>query len=78
MKRGRVIDISARCVHVTRRCHDRQFLLKLTCDRRNYVRRLRETGGRSDVSILDVVITGNHVHLLLKADRPEHVSAAMQ
>ena len=78
MKRGRVLDISDCCVHVTHRCHDRQFLFRFAVDRRNYARRLRDTATRFDVSVLDYIVTSNHVHLLLKADRVEYISAAMQ
>ena len=65
-------------MHVTHRCHDRQFLLRFERDRRNYVSRLRETASRFAVEILDYTITSNHVHLLLWAPRLEEVSAAMQ
>jgi len=78
MKRGRVIDISNCCVHVTQRCHNRQFMLKFGLDRRNYVRRLRKTSRRFAVSVLDYVVTSNHVHLLLRADRISQISDAMQ
>jgi REP element-mobilizing transposase RayT len=78
MKRGRLFDISDCCVHVTHRCHNRQFLLKFACDRRNYVSRLRATSLHYDVEFLDYAITSNHVHLLLWAPSLDAVSEAMQ
>ena len=78
MKRGRLVDISDCCIHVTHRCHNRQFLLKFACDRRNYVSRLRATSLRYDVEFLDYAITSNHVHLLLWAPSLDAVSDAMQ
>ena len=78
VKRGRILDISDCCVHVTQRCHNRQFLLKFELDRRSYLRRLRETARRFDISLLDYVITSNHIHLLLRAAQAGQVSRAMQ
>ncbi|MCF7855645.1 MAG: transposase [Candidatus Pacebacteria bacterium] len=78
MKRGRILDISDCCVHVTHRCHNRDFLLKFGLDRRSYVPRLRETVKRFDVGVLDHVVTSNDVHLLLRACRVDDVSRAMQ
>ena len=78
MKRGRLIDMTDCCVHVTHRCHNREFLLKFSRDRRNYVSRLREAALRFEVDVLDYVITSNHVHLLLWSPEMANVSDAMQ
>jgi putative transposase len=73
-----LLDISDCCIHVTHRCHNRQFLLRFACDRRNYVSRLRATSLRYDVEFLDYAITSNHVHLLLWAPSLDAVPEAMQ
>lgn len=78
MKRGRIIDISNCCVHITQRCHDGDFLLKFEIDRKNYIKRLGETVRRFNIAVLDYMITCNHVHLLLRSDDINKISAAMQ
>lgn len=54
------------CVHVTHRCHRRQFLLDTDVDRKQYVKRLWEAKTRfTRVRILNYCVTSNHVHLLV-------------
>ena len=66
------------CYHVTHRCQERRFLLRFKHDRRRYLARLREAAGSYGVSVLNYMVTSNHVHLLLWAASPASVSAAMQ
>ena len=66
------------CVHVTQRCQERRYLLRFKQDRRQYLRRLRQASERHAVSVLNYMVTGNHVHLLLHCTRSEDLSAAMQ
>ncbi len=65
------------CYHLTHRCHERNFLLKFRKDRENYLLRLHETARRYPVDVMTYMITSNHVHLLVWAERAKHVSAAM-
>jgi len=60
--------------HITHRCHRREFLLKFVRDRNNYLRWLFEARKRFGLSVLDYIITSNHVHLLV-LDRGENVTA---
>lgn len=66
------------CYHVTQRCQERRFLLRFKRDRRQYLQRLREAVEKYPVSVLNYMITSNHVHLLVHARRAAHLSAAMQ
>ena len=66
------------CYHVTHRCQERRLLLKFQKDRRRYLRRLREATGKYDVSVLDYIVTSNHVHLLFHAGSATEVSGAMR
>ncbi len=66
------------CYHITQRCQERRYLLQHAKDRRKYLKRLWETSRRYPVSVLNYMITSNHVHLLLWSESPRHVSAAMQ
>ena len=78
MRRGRVRDASGRCVHITHRCHNREFLLKFRRDRRDYVQRLQRASERFGVAVLDYVVTSDHVHVLVWVPRGDVLSAAVQ
>lgn len=67
------------CIHVTHRCHQRQFLLNYDLDRKIYQARLFEASRRFRfVKILNYVITSNHIHILLWAPRMSDLSMMMQ
>jgi putative transposase len=53
-------------------------MLKFSKDRDKYFDCLRETNKRFRISILDYMITSNHIHLLIWARRGEQISKAMQ
>jgi len=65
-------------VHVTHRCHGREFLLRFEVDRRRYRERLRQMALAYPVSVLNYVITSNHVHLLLWAAKMEYISEGLR
>ena len=65
------------CYHVTHRCHGRSFLFRFKHDRRSYLERLRETALRFDISVLDYMVTSNHVHLLIYSSSASVLSKAM-
>jgi len=64
--------------HLTHRCHDQEWLLKLAGDRDEYRTRLRRALRGSGVSLLNYCITRNHVHLLATARDPEAIPGLMQ
>lgn len=64
--------------HITHRCHKRAFLLKFARDRRRYEQWLFEARKRFGLSILNYVVTSNHVHLLLKDTFPGVIAQSMQ
>jgi len=47
-------------------------------DRRQYLRRLREMAVRYPVSVLNYVVTSNHVHLLLWSEKAAAMASGMQ
>ncbi len=63
--------------HLTQRCHNREFLLRLAKDRDVYREWLRQGVRRHGVSIYGFCITSNLVHVLVHADRVEDVSSLM-
>ena len=52
--------------HLTHRCHEREFLLKFARDREEYIGWMLEAKKRFDLTILNDMITSNHVHLLVE------------
>ena len=60
--------------HLTHRCHHKTFLLKFARDRRRYLRWVFEARKRFGLSVLNYMVTSNHVHLLVK-DTGRHVIA---
>jgi REP element-mobilizing transposase RayT len=54
------------CVwHITHRCHKKDFLLRFIRDRRRWIRWLFEARKRYGFSILNYMVTSNHIHLLV-------------
>jgi putative transposase len=64
--------------HITHRCHQRQFLLKFARDRRRYLRWVFEAKKRFGLSVLNFIVTSNHVHLLVKDTGQHVISQSMQ
>ena len=54
--------------HITHRCHERDFLLKLAKDRQRWVKWLHEAKARYELSVLNYIVTSNRVHLLVLND----------
>ena len=52
--------------HITHRCHKREFLLKFPRDRRRWIEWLYQAKKRySGLSVLNYMVTSNHIHLLV-------------
>ena len=64
--------------HITHRCHQKEFLLKFARDRRRYLHWLFEAKKRFGLSVLNYMITSNHVHLLIKDTGPNVIADSMQ
>ena len=54
--------------HITHRCHKREFLLKFSKDRRRWLQWLYEARRRYGLTILNYMVTSNHIHLLVVDD----------
>jgi REP element-mobilizing transposase RayT len=54
--------------HTTHRCHKREFLLGYAKDRHRYLQWLYEARKRYRLTILNYMVTSNHVHLLVVDD----------
>ena len=64
--------------HITHRCHRKSFLLKFRRDRRSYVRWVFDAKKRFGLSVLDYIVTCNHVHLLVKDSGPNVIANSIQ
>ena len=65
-------------LHITHRCHNREYLLKFAKDRDAYRERLREHAKKFRLWLLDYCITSNHTHLLIDASDRLEASAFMR
>jgi putative transposase len=51
--------------HITHRCHKREFLLRFSKDRHRYLQWLYQARKRYGLSLLNYMVTSNHIHLLV-------------
>ena len=51
--------------HITHRCHKKEFLLKFARDRHRWIKWLFEAKKRYGLSILNYMVTSNHIHLMV-------------
>jgi putative transposase len=64
--------------HITHRCHQKAFILKFARDRRRYLRWVFEAKKRFGLSVLDYIVTSNHIHLLVKDTGPNVIAQSIQ
>ena len=64
--------------HITQRCHRRQFLLRFDTDRRRWLYWLFQARRRYGLSVLNYVVTSNHIHLLVHDHGNNAIADAMQ
>ena len=53
--------------HIPHRCHKREFLLKFSKDRRRWLQWLFQAKRRYGLTILNYIVTSNHIHLSREA-----------
>ena len=51
--------------HITHRCHKKEFLLKFSKDRKRWLQWLYQARKRYGLTILNYMVTSNHIHLLV-------------
>jgi len=65
--------------HITHRCHKKEFLLKFARDRRRWLDWLFEAKKRFNLSVLNYMVTSNHIHLLVyDINGPDVIPKSMQ
>ncbi len=65
MPRANRIYVSGYLWHITHRCHNREFLLRAQTAQSTWRRWLWEAKSRYGISVLNFVVTSNHIHILL-------------
>lgn len=70
--------IAGQVWHITQRCHQKQFLLKFQADRRRWLYWLFQARRRYGLSVLNYIVTSNHIHLLVHDHGNNAISPAMQ
>jgi len=78
MPRANRHHIPGQIWHITHRCHQRQFLLRFAKDRKRWLQWLFEAKKRFGLSILDFIVTSNHIHLLVVDDESDSISKGLQ
>lgn len=64
--------------HITHRCHKQDYLLRFAIDRDCWIRWLFEARKRYRICVLNYMVTSNHVHLLVLAEKNDNLAASMQ
>lgn len=64
--------------HITHRCHKKEFLLKFDQDRKRYLHWLFEAKKRYGLSVLNYIVTSNHIHLLVIDTGKDVIPKSMQ
>jgi len=66
--------------HITHRCHKKEFLLKFSRDRQRWIYWLYQAKKRYKLTVLNYVVTSNHIHLLVqdKGKGKGEIASSMQ
>lgn len=59
--------------HITHRCHKREFLFKFAKDRQRWMNWLFESKKRFGLTILNYMVTSNHIHLLVVGEKDQEI-----
>ncbi len=73
MSRAKLYYLPGICWHITHRCHNRDFLLKFSKDRKRWLYWLFQAKKKYGLCILNYAVTSNHIHLLVNDDGRRHV-----
>ena len=64
--------------HITHCCHKQEFLLKFAKDRQRWRHWLFEAKKRYGLSVLNYIVTSNHIHLLVRDCGRGEIAKSMQ
>lgn len=78
MPRANRYHIPGQIWHITHRCHKKEFLLKFACDRKRWLYWLYQAKKRYKLTVLNYVVTSNHIHLLIQDRGKGEIANSMQ
>ena len=78
MPRANRIFLPGYIWHITHRCHKKEFLLKFAKDRQRWLYWLFQAKRRYGLSVLNYVVTSNHIHLLVKDTSESVIPKSLQ
>jgi len=78
MPRANRHHIPGQIWHITHPCHQRQFLLRFARDRKCWLQWLFEAKKRFGLSVLNYMVTSNHIHLLVVDGDTDVISRSLQ
>jgi len=78
MPRANRYFVAGHVWHITHRCHQKHFLLKFAKDRRRWIDWLFEAKKRYGLSVLNYIVTSNHIHLLVFDTGKNEIPSSLQ
>jgi len=78
MPRANRVFVPGLVWHITHRCHKKEFLLKFQRDRQRWRYWLFQAKQRYGLSVLNYIVTSNHIHLLVVDTDRNAISKSMQ
>ncbi len=78
MSRANRHHILGQVWHINHRCHQWEFLFKFASDRKHWLQWLFEARMRYGLTILNCMVTSNHIHLLVEDDETDAISKNLQ
>jgi len=78
MPRANRHHIPGQVWHITHRCHKWEFLFRFARDRKCWMQWLFEAKKRYGLSILNFMVTSNHIHLLVVDGESDAISRSIQ
>lgn len=78
MPRANRHSIAGQVWHLTHRCHKQQWLLKFHKDRIRWLHWLFKARERFGLSVLNYMVTSNHIHLLVQDRGKNEIADSMQ
>ena len=78
MPRANRHHVPSQIWHITHRCHQKDFLLKFSKDRKRWLHWLFEAKKRFDLTVLNYMVTSNHIHLLVEENDKQNIAQSVQ
>lgn len=78
MSRANRTYVAGHYWHITHRCHQKEFLLRFSEERRRWLYWLYQARRRYGFCVLNYIVTRNHIHLLIRDVGTDEIAKSMQ